>query len=338
MNRKDEKSVMADFTGAKCEYCKKVFTPSDDVVVCPDCGTPYHRECYFEAGECINHELHERGGDWEQFYSDRVEFSNNDDSVTEIRCPRCGTENPKSGLFCVKCGMPLNSNQEARPFNNPYGNNGNPYGNNQNPMGGGMFGQQPFVQPQTIDLKEVDIDGHKGEKYGRFAKKNFLYYVATFFNFSKNKIKTSFSIPAVLFPEYFFFYRKMFLLGTLMLIFSSIVSVPVMIVYILDGMFEGITLPQIFYDKQAIIADIATVCSFIRMVVCIVCGLFANYWYFLKAKKTLTEIDNMDINEEQKNELISQKGGTSGIALVISVTANVVLVMLALIGLVAYFR
>ena len=59
---------MADFTGAKCEYCKKIFTSTDDVVVCPDCGTPYHRECYIEAGECINYELHEKGGDWEQFY------------------------------------------------------------------------------------------------------------------------------------------------------------------------------------------------------------------------------------------------------------------------------
>jgi len=325
---------MSDFTGAKCEYCKKIFTSTDDVVVCPECGTPYHRDCYFEAGECINYELHEKGGDWEQFYGDRVDFSSNnsEETASETRCPRCGTSNPSSGLFCVKCGMPLNLNQEARPFNNT------PYGNNQNTNDGGMPGQQPFIIPQTIDLKQVDIDGHKGEKYGKFAKKNFLYYVATFFNFSKNKIKTSFNIPAVLFPEYFFFYRKMYLIGTLLLIFSSIVSVPVMIMYILDGMFEGIILPQIFYDNQEIITEIASVCSFARTAVCIICGLFANYWYFLKSKKTLTEIENMDITDQEKNELIDKKGGTSGLALAISVTANLILVMLALIGLVSYFK
>lgn len=331
---------MADFTGAKCEYCKKIFTSTDDVVVCPDCGTPYHRECYLEAGECINYELHEKGGDWEQFYGDRVDFESKEDAPSEIRCPRCGTSNPATGLFCVKCGMPLNSNQEARPFNNPYGNPQNPYGNNQQngQFGGGMYGQQPFMQAQTIDLKTVDIDGHKGEKYGRFAKKNFLYYVANFFGFSKNKTKTSFNISAILFPEYYFFYRKMYLLGAILLVFASIVEIPAMLLYMLDGMFPGITLPQIFADNVEMISDIAMICSMSRMVVSIVCGLFANYWYFNKAKKTLTEIDNMDITEEEKNEIIAKKGGTSGLALAVSITANLILVMAALIGIIAYFK
>ena len=86
------------------------------------------------------------------------------------------------------------------------------------------------------------------------------------------------------------------------------------------------------------ISDIAMICSVSRMIVSIVCGLFANYWYFGKAKKTLTEIDNMDITEEEKNELIAKKGGTSGLALAVSITANLILVMAALIGIIAYFK
>ena len=46
----------------------------------------------------------------------------------------------------------------------------------------------------------------------------------------------------------------------------------------------------------------------------------------------------MDITDQEKNELIDKKGGTSGLALAISVTANLILVMLALIGLVSYFK
>ena len=34
------------YTGIPCAACGKKFTAEDDVVVCPECGTPYHRACY----------------------------------------------------------------------------------------------------------------------------------------------------------------------------------------------------------------------------------------------------------------------------------------------------
>ena len=52
------------YKGEKCFYCNEVFNDNDDVVVCPKCGTPYHRECYKQAGSCINHHLHELGESW----------------------------------------------------------------------------------------------------------------------------------------------------------------------------------------------------------------------------------------------------------------------------------
>ncbi len=35
---------MINFTGIKCPVCGKAFTDEDDIVVCPKCGAPYHRE------------------------------------------------------------------------------------------------------------------------------------------------------------------------------------------------------------------------------------------------------------------------------------------------------
>ena len=32
---------MADYTGKKCIVCGGVFSENDDIVVCPECGTPY---------------------------------------------------------------------------------------------------------------------------------------------------------------------------------------------------------------------------------------------------------------------------------------------------------
>ena len=90
---------MANYTGKKCFSCGEVFKDGDDIVVCPECGTPYHRECYLKEGKCINDALHESCQSWEQT-QESVESEN-------IRCIRCGFENPPDKLFCEKCGTPL---------------------------------------------------------------------------------------------------------------------------------------------------------------------------------------------------------------------------------------
>ena len=41
-----------------CPACKNSFNDGDDVVFCPDCGTPHHRACWQENGRCFNEQLH----------------------------------------------------------------------------------------------------------------------------------------------------------------------------------------------------------------------------------------------------------------------------------------
>ena len=44
---------MYQFTGCPCSVCGKALTDTDDIVVCPDCGAPYHRACYEKQGGCV---------------------------------------------------------------------------------------------------------------------------------------------------------------------------------------------------------------------------------------------------------------------------------------------
>ena len=53
------------YTGIPCAACGKKFTAEDDVVVCPECGTPYHRACYKELGHCVNEARHAEGYVWQ---------------------------------------------------------------------------------------------------------------------------------------------------------------------------------------------------------------------------------------------------------------------------------
>ena len=41
-----------------CPVCGNDFNEDDDVVFCPECGTPHHRSCWMENGKCINENLH----------------------------------------------------------------------------------------------------------------------------------------------------------------------------------------------------------------------------------------------------------------------------------------
>lgn len=53
------------FTNEKCPVCNNTFNSDDDIVVCPDCGTPHHRECYMENKNCANHHKHSEDFRWE---------------------------------------------------------------------------------------------------------------------------------------------------------------------------------------------------------------------------------------------------------------------------------
>lgn len=53
------------FLNEKCPVCNKSFNHDDDIVVCPYCGTPHHRECYKENSNCANHEMHSEDFRWE---------------------------------------------------------------------------------------------------------------------------------------------------------------------------------------------------------------------------------------------------------------------------------
>ena len=55
---------MADYTGCKCPVCQQPFDAGDDVVVCPECGAPYHRACYQKNAGCLFADRHGAGFEW----------------------------------------------------------------------------------------------------------------------------------------------------------------------------------------------------------------------------------------------------------------------------------
>ncbi|WP_455529955.1 RING finger protein [Ruminococcus sp.] len=100
------------YIGEKCPVCQKEFTAEDDIVVCPECGTPHHRECYMLANRCANEELHAAGEKWKH----RAKPS-------RYRvCPKCSFPNRITDTACQRCGEELSAAYEQTADNS--GTNG----------------------------------------------------------------------------------------------------------------------------------------------------------------------------------------------------------------------
>lgn len=88
---------MPKYYGCPCEGCGEPLTLKDDIVVCPDCGAPYHRTCYEKLGRCIHSPAHAAGYEWHFPYQD-----------AELRtCPSCGERTLRSEEICRCCGAAL---------------------------------------------------------------------------------------------------------------------------------------------------------------------------------------------------------------------------------------
>ena len=292
---------MADYTGAECLSCGKKFESGDDIVVCPECGTPYHRECYLKEGKCINNELHENGQSWSK-------GSSQEQSEDSIRCIRCGAENPADKIFCEKCGTPLlkNNEQDSVPFNNVNSENkgSDPQFNPNMGAQNGVFGQQMVFD------KNSELDGIKLDDYAKYVGPNPLGFLTNFIRFSKFGGKVSFNFCAMLFPSVYFLFRKMKGIGILLLTLCSVLQVPLMIETLITG-YAGVKFNLPVDVKSQSFLMVANASNYLLLIIRILAGLFANYIYFKQAKKNIIQIKNEESSDETVSAKIKAKGGTS---------------------------
>ena len=172
---------MGIHTGEKCIVCGQVFTDADDVVVCPECGTPYHRACWQKNGACINLPLHESGKSWEST-KPREETRN-----TKI-CPDCGTGNPEDATHCSHCGKPFLRPEEQQEVT--------PTLREQLQQAAERMGN---ADPTCGLNEEQKLDGERLEDVANFVEQNNLYYLPKFLRFSKGG-RISLNFPCLLFP------------------------------------------------------------------------------------------------------------------------------------------
>ncbi|MCL2195062.1 MAG: DUF2628 domain-containing protein [Oscillospiraceae bacterium] len=85
-----------------CSACNAAFDEHSDVVVCPDCGTPVHRQCWQAAGACPNAHCHGEEFAWRPTHVAPPAPVGEQPSNL---CDHCGEYTEPGMPFCPGCGV-----------------------------------------------------------------------------------------------------------------------------------------------------------------------------------------------------------------------------------------
>lgn len=327
-----------EFTEYKCPVCDKQFKKGDDVVVCPECGAPHHRECYEQEGHCHFADRHSDDFSYEKEQQEEAEQQAEQDAKDGIvLCKHCGTENPKEMFYCSNCGAPLYGEDANNPNFQQNPDNGQPNPNfNQNqgmPPFGVPFGQ---ANPQQMAAAFDPMAGMKSDEplvdditageAAKFIGKNTPYYLRVFSFINRFK-KSRFNFTAFILSGVYFLYRKMYGLGVLfsVLVLGSMVgaayitSLPEWVsiynsiaqaqssgsgqILSLNNSFGLSSNEFLFFISPLIV-------NAISLIVMIISGLIANKCYFNHSVKKIKKIKSTT-DKDLVNEALETKGGVN---------------------------
>ena len=279
--------------GVSCVRCHAYLFPEDDIVYCPVCGAPHHRECYNQLGHCALEEFH---GTDRQY--DKVKAREEEQAAAEM--PNTG-ENAEGLITCQMCHEKYDFALNACPK----------CGAPNIAKAGGSFVNFDFLGGVPADY---DIgDGITADEAKRFVAANTPRYIPKFAVLNaKNKL--SWNWLAFLFPCGWMLSRKMYkngIIAGLLTVISSLFYLPFMNAINNLGTTPGETQAQIMQSiyehlpKMGAAVIAALLAGFVlNIAVRILLALFGDYLYkqyAISSIKTIrAESEDMDYDYRKK--------------------------------------
>ena len=242
---------MYDLTSAVCPVCGKQLSKDDDIVVCPECGTPHHRSCWFANGGCFNEQKHAEGFIWE---SPRQAKKAEEKALPPgtVVCPYCHTLNPDGNRFCDNCGeqLPVYVDRDEEED----------------------AGEDGGISERDRKLLEnVKIEGLPVSDYLTYLGKGALPHVLTFIKQEQSASAVGFNFTAALSPLLFFTYYRLWGLGAIAGLITALLNLPSCVNGILqvNSDFLGLSLPV--WNRLSEIGSIITIAFSLA------CAVFGSY-------------------------------------------------------------
>ncbi|MGN0532773.1 MAG: RING finger protein [Eubacterium sp.] len=346
--------------GESCPVCDKKFNEEDDIVICPLCGTPHHRQCYSRLGKCANADKHKSGYEYnsgnsahngiqeqqEKSNTEKENFQSNEalnryflnpesaEKSETVKCGKCGAENRSTSAFCSECGERLTVDEKTV-------------------VGRAQEVYASASQEQYRNSRE-EIDGKSVSDIASVVVSNTKRFIP---KFKRNKA-LSWNWGAFFFGPYYYMFRKMYKEGIIIMAVRLAVNLIVQGIYteeytafmnFVSSHKEVLTNPteellnQLMPYYQAVLPMIL-ILSAVGLVINIFCALFADKFYRSKVFGILNKVDsnleeggsfgqnplfemNTELSQEQMKTLYLNKLG--GISFFAPVLAYLVLDILS---------
>lgn len=340
-----------NYENQPCSHCGKPLAEGDDVVVCPVCATPQHRECWMQAGHCANDSLHASGYVWEK--EKTVYHENRETSDNSKTCHICGSENPADSLHCGNCGA-LFGEDDGSPKKCVYCGTQNDSDSRHckncgAPLqgAGSFFSHNPYLRNTDIAPDEL-IGGNKADDLALFVQASAHRYLPKFKRFANGK-KLSFNFAAFFFAPYWFFYRKLYKVGIFFMIMFVTSSM------LLTGFSNQILDAATEYSNAVYALDIENateeelaaaeddvirlgnefvskikkpmlIMAAVTTVLRLICALVADLFYYKKIVADMKMINDSVREENLRKVMITRRGGLSPLAFAASLLGENMLI------------
>lgn len=168
-----------------CDGCAEIMHSDEDIVVCPECGTPQHRECYNKNNACVNAHLHAEGFDWRK---------------ANIKPEENTRAEEPSSANSAESAMPMFNTQAGVP---------------DIPLP--VFNADSIVIDGETVSAEKEFNGIKIRDAVTYIQINANKYLKKFIKNEKKDRFLSWNWGAFLFSPAWFFYRKLYKAGAIFL-------------------------------------------------------------------------------------------------------------------------
>lgn len=313
-----------DYKGYDCPVCHEQFKDGEDVVVCPECGTPHHRACFEANGACANADKHKEHYSWSE-----PNAGQQGTDADGVPCAQCGYKNKKDALFCSHCGTPLTA-AGAYPPPNGGQNTSNPYG--RSPFGGAAPGVPPVMFDPMAGVNPDDefADNVKASELAAVVQASTPYYM-TVFNRIRQFGSSRFNFSAFLFSGGWMLYRKQYLLGAVItvLVFATTVlsnvyynnfyDTYISIAKSLGGnpsMFSVVEQAVNLPVQEFIAFFLSPVMELLRFIIMLISGIVGNRLYYKHCVKKV-KTTKARVETPAEAEIVYQKTGGVNKAIVI---------------------
>lgn len=264
---------MNDLTGIQCPVCKEKFTETDDIVFCPDCGTPHHRACWEKVGHCIHAEKHSTGYEWQM--------------------PNTApAQKPQQETDTGAAAQPNTS--EDFDYSQLYQNSYTP------PQGSAQAEEQHGLDSDAV-VENIPVSD-----WSNFLGKSNYLYIMLFKQMELLHRRVSISMSAMLFGPLYFAYRKAWKPAILLALAKLVVDAPSML-YVLHVSGSALTA----HMSGDLLYRLMSAAYVLNIALLALQGAYGFYWYKKHCIRRIQKIRAAYPDANQRQYVLRAQGGTS---------------------------